>query len=103
MSATATLMVHAGGIRRTREELRHLETPQATATWKPVTHHDLVTSLVDSLARQGAEIVREDYCTLGRGDAKVLGTIDLRIPELDTPDFRMGLGLRASNDKSCAI
>jgi Domain of unknown function (DUF932) len=102
-TATSTLMVHCGGVRRTRNQLAGLGTPAATATWKPVPHYYLVTALVESLAAQGAEIVHESYCTLGRDDAKVLGTIDLRLPDLDTPDFRMGLGLRASNDKSCAI
>src|SRR4051812_12199601 len=101
--SNSTLMVHCGGIRRRREDLAGLVTPAATATWKPVPHHELVHTLTDTLAAQGAEVVREDYCTLGRDDAKILGTLDLRIPGLDTPDFRMGLGLRASNDKSCAI
>jgi hypothetical protein len=30
---------------------------------------------------------------MGRDDAKLLGTLDLRIPDLDTPEFGMGLGL----------
>jgi Domain of unknown function (DUF932) len=103
MNGTTKLMVHAGGIRRTRNELRYLHTPPGTDTWRPIPHYYLTTQLVECLGRQGAEIVHEDYCTLGVDDAKVLGTIDLRIPALDTREFRMGLGLRASNDKSCAI
>ncbi|MEW4570112.1 DUF932 domain-containing protein [Tautonia sp. JC769] len=48
-------------------------------------------------------MTREEFCTLGRDDAKLLGTLDLRIRDLDTPDYSMGLGLRAANDKSCSI
>jgi hypothetical protein len=40
---------------------------------------------------------------MGRDHAKLLGTMDLAIPGLDAPDFRMGLGLRGANDKSMAI
>jgi hypothetical protein len=100
---SAHLMVHRGGVRRTREELATLTTPPATATWKPVPHAELVAELVRGLEAQGARVVRDNYCTMGRDDAKLLGTMDLAIPGLDAPDFRMGLGLRGANDKSMAI
>src|SRR3954451_25036138 len=99
----STLIVHAGGIRRTRDELATLHTPSPTATWRPVPHAELVATLLDGLAGQGVEVTREDYCTLGRDDPKLLGTLDLRIRDLDSPDFSMGLGLRAANDKSLSI
>ncbi len=103
MSRNTTLMVHAGGVRRTRDELATLHTPAPTATWKPVPHADFVSSLIEGLISQGVEVSREDYCTMGRDDAKLLGTMDLRIRGLDTADYAMGLGLRASNDKSLSI
>ena len=102
MSGNTTLMVHCGGIRRTRDDLRDIPTPEPTATWRPVPHFDLVSSLIDGLDAQGVQVVREDYCTMSK-DAKLLGTLDLRIPDLDANDIGMGLGLRASNDKSTAI
>ncbi len=103
MSANSKLIVHCGGIRRTRQELATLHTPSATATWRPVPHAVLVDTLIDGLKAQGVEVTREDYCTLGRDDAKLLGTLDLRIRDLDTPDFSMGLGLRTANDKSLSV
>jgi hypothetical protein len=99
----ATLMVHAGGVRRTREEPATLHTPPPTPTWEPVPHADLVGELIRGLERQGATVARDDYCTMGKDDARLLGTMDLRIPNLDTSDFAMGLGLRGANDKSMAI
>ena len=101
--SAATLVVHAGGVRRTLQDLAHLPTPSATKTWRPIPHHELVGQLHDSLAAVGVDVVHESYCTMGRDDAKVLGSLDLRIPDLDTREFRMGLGLRASNDRSVAI
>src|SRR3954453_17907411 len=96
-------MVHAGGIRRTRDELATLHTPPPTATWKPVPHADLVGELIRGLEARGVTVARDDYCTMGRDDARLLGTMDLRIPGLDTGDFCMGLGLRGANDRSMAI
>jgi hypothetical protein len=103
MTSNSMLVVHCGGIRRTREDLRGLPTPLPTATWRPIPHVELVTELISGLEAHGVHVVREAYCTMGKDDARLLGTMDLRIPELDTPDFGMGLGLRAGNDKSCAV
>src|SRR4051812_16179897 len=103
MPRNSNLVVHAGGVRRTREELATLHTPLPTATWKPVAHSDLVDELIRGLERQGVTIARDDYATMGKDDAKLLGTMDLRIPDLDSPDFSMGLGLRGANDKSLSI
>lgn len=103
MSENSKLMVHCGGVRRSREELATLHTPSPTATWRPVPHAELVASLIEGLAAQGVDVTREAYCTLGRNDAKLLGTMDLRVGGLDTPDFSMGLGLRAANDKSVSV
>src|SRR5918998_2301750 len=96
-------VVHAGGTRRTRDELTTLHTPSPTATWKPVPHTDLVAELIRGLEAQGVTVAQDEYCTMGRDDARLLGTMDLRIPDLDTPEFGMGLGLRGANDKSMSI
>lgn len=103
MSRNATLMVHAGGIRRTRDELATLHTPDPTTTWRPVPHADLVGELIRGLERHGVAVARDDYATMGRADARLFGVMDLRVPDLDTPDFSMALGLRGSNDKTMSI
>ena len=41
----ATLMVHAGADRITREQLRGLDCPTPTDTWRPVPHADLIDAL----------------------------------------------------------
>src|SRR3954471_19779124 len=103
MSRNSTLVVHAGGIRRSRTELATLHTPEPTATWRPVPHSDLVGELIRGLERQGVNVVRDEYATMGKADAKLFGVMDLAIPHLDTGEFRMALGLRGANDKSMSI
>jgi hypothetical protein len=96
-------VVHSGGIRRTREELATLATPEPSATWKPVPHWELVNSLVDGLAEHEVTIQREQYATSGKDDARLFGVLDLVIPGLAIPDYGLSLGIRGSNDKSMAI
>jgi hypothetical protein len=97
------LLVHAGGIRRTREELATIAAPPATDSWKPIPHFELVSHLVEELREQDVIVRREQYCTHDRDDARLFGVLDLAVPDLDQPDFGMSLGLRGSNDKSLAI
>jgi hypothetical protein len=103
MEMTSILMTTAGGIRRTREELRELTTPAGTASWRPVPHFDLVASMAEGLEAAGIQIIGEAYTTSGRGDAKLFGIMDLVVPDVNEPDYRMAVGLRGSNDKSMAI
>jgi Domain of unknown function (DUF932) len=103
MSAHSRLVIHCGGVRRTRPELATLTTPVATRTWRPVPHASLVEALSRGLESLGIRIVREEYCTLGRSEAKLLGTMDLVSDNSVAPGLGLGLGLRASNDKTTAI
>jgi hypothetical protein len=98
-----TLMVHTGGRQRTRDELATLPTPEATDTWKPVPHYELVESLIEVLTTHGITITREENATSGKDDARLFGVLDLVIPDVAVPDFGMSLGIRGSNDRSLAI
>lgn len=99
----STLMVHAGGIRRTRAGLAEVDTPPATDTWRPVPHFELAERLVSSLGDRGIAVLRDEYCTHGPRGERLFGVLDLAVSGLDTADYRMALGLRASNDRSMAI
>lgn len=101
--SNATLCVHAGGIRRSREELKGLYTPEPTKSWTPIPHHELVGAIHDRLREIGATVNREEYATMSR-DAKLFGVLDLMVPGVSEADgIGMALGLNASNDKSMAI
>ena len=82
-----------------------LHTPLGTPTWKPVPHAEPVSELVlvRGLNGQGIEVVRDEYATMGREDARLFGVVDLRIPEPDAPDFGKDLSLRGTEDRSTAI
>ncbi len=92
-----------GGRIHGRDELATLSTPEASATWKPIPHHELVMSLIDGLKAHDITVTNEQYTTSGKDDAKLFGVLDLVIPNLSQPDYALCIGLRASNDRSMAI
>jgi hypothetical protein len=100
---SSTLIAHCGAVYRTREQLAVIPTPAETDTWKPIPHHQLVTSLIDDLGRRGIAVVTEQYATVGRDGTRLFGVMDLRVDGLDTPDLSASLGLRGANDRSMAI
>src|SRR3954447_20784072 len=100
MEMASTLMTTAGGIRRTRVELRELTTPAGTASWRPVAHFDPVSSMAEGLEGAGIRITGEAYTTSGRVDARLFGVLDLVVPDLVQPDYAMSIGIRGANDKS---
>ena len=57
MSETGTLLSYSGKI--TREELAQVPTPTATATHRPVPHHNIVDALVETLSFRQIGAVRE--------------------------------------------
>jgi hypothetical protein len=99
----ATLCVHAGGVRRSREELFGIPTPPATKTFTPVPHAVLVESLTSGLTNAGIRVVREQYATMGRQDSKLFGVLNLSVPGFDSPDMAAALGFRTANDRSMAL
>jgi hypothetical protein len=98
-----SLVAHRGGIVRGRADLATLHTPEATPTWTPVPHADLVGSLLTGLAAAGVTVTKDQYVTLGRDDARLFGVMDLVLPTVQNSEFGMALGLRTSNDKSLAL
>ena len=55
------LIAHCGAEYIDREGLKLLETPQATDTWTPIPHYDLVTALEGQLKARGISIVKEQF------------------------------------------
>jgi hypothetical protein len=96
----AKLMVHAGGIRVTREDLVKFETPAATATWKPVPHHVLVDAIHTEVARRNIAVVQEEYA-VQRKTNMLVGTLVLNW--LANDEFAAALAFRHANDMSEAV
>jgi len=96
----ARLMVHAGGVRVTREQLAGFETPSATATWKPLPHHVLVDAIHEEVKNRNITVVTEEYA-IQRHNNMLVGTMVLNWLEND--EFAAALAFRHANDMSEAV
>lgn len=94
-----TLIAHCGSRELTREQLRGLPVPQATGTFKPIPHVEIVDALVQTLGFRHIGIVREQFAVSENG-MRLFGVLDL---ETGFNGARFSLGLRNSNDKSLRL
>jgi hypothetical protein len=94
-----TLIAHCGARKITRAELASIPTPAGTRTHQPISHHQLIEVLVESLAFRHLTVVRDEYAVSPDG-MKMFGVLDL---ELEENDFRFSIGLRNANDKSMRL
>ncbi len=96
----ATLMVHRGATRVTRDELATIDPPEATDTWKPIKHAVLVDTLYEELDRREIAVVNEDYAVQRKGNC-LFGVMTLNY--LQTDEFAAALAFRHSNDMQEAM
>lgn len=82
-----------------REALRHLPIPEATDTFKPIPHFELVDNIMKSLLLRRLEVVREEYAVSFDG-MKLFGLIELNV---EYSGVRFAIGLRNANDKSMRV
>ncbi len=94
------LILHCGAEKMTRGELRHLATPPATRTWRPVPHCEAADIVAAEAERRGYRILKEEYGTTPGGN-RMFGV--LRFHPEDRPDYSRALGIRNSHDKSLAL
>jgi Domain of unknown function (DUF932) len=92
------LMAHCGAELIDREGLQALDTPQATDTWTPIPHYDLVVALEGQLRARGISIVKEQFAVQ---KAKLFGVIDTDYQV--TEEGGAAIGIRTANDKSLAL
>ena len=73
----AKLIAHKGAQLVTREDLKNYPAPEFTATWKPVSHLQLVETLSQVMADRGLHITREQFAVQ---NAKLFGTFNTEKP-----------------------
>jgi len=75
MSETSTLIGYSG---RTigREELALVPTPPATETHRPISHHEIVRALIETLGFRHIGVVHEEYAVSPDG-MNMFGVVDL--------------------------
>jgi hypothetical protein len=94
------LVSHVDTALARREDLLSLAVPAETPTFRPISHHTLVSALDSSLAYEGIRITDEQFAIRRDGSA-IFGVLKLAYGQ--TEDGTAMLGLRTSNDKSMAI
>jgi hypothetical protein len=96
----STLLTASGTLDVSVEQLANIPTPPATATWFPVSHHQVFQSVVDTLTGAGFGI-QQSRLTLARYDARFFATLDLTTPVSE--GITLAVGVRNSVDKSFPI
>ena len=96
-------LVHANSSLVSREHLKSLAPPAATATWKPIAHYDLVLAIDRQLAVRDIRIVGEQFAVQREG-LRLFGVLELEVPG-PTPSehYRFAMGVRTANDRSEAL
>jgi hypothetical protein len=85
MSETSTLIGY-GGRTIGREELTLVPTPAATETHRPVPHHEIVQSLIETLGFRHIGVVHDEYAVSPDG-MKAFGVLDLETEIGSMPFF----------------
>jgi hypothetical protein len=96
----SSLIAHVDCKYITRDQLQFLSTPEPTSTWKPIPHYELVTALADELGRRNITVTREQYAVGGRDEARLFGTMDLCVPDVEDAFIGTSLGIRTANDRT---
>lgn len=95
------LMLHCGSNVATREAVESAPTPDATDTWHPIPHRNLIDMLRERLPNYGLEIVQEAHGMYKGGD-RYFGMFQVAGGDGGAlaDDFGLVFGLRNSHDKS---
>src|SRR5438067_1407359 len=83
----------------TRQELAAVPTPQGTATHRPVSHIEVIETLVETLSFRHIGVVKEEYA-VGKDGMKMFGVLDL---DTGIPGCRFSIGIRNSHDRSMRL
>lgn len=96
----SNLVLHCGARKVTREQLAGVRTPDATDTWHPIPHVQMVIEAERSLATSGLRIVNESF-GLTEDQARMFGLLQVAKIGNDTEgDYACVIGLRGSHNKS---
>jgi Domain of unknown function (DUF932) len=95
--ADSNLILHCGGRTVEREELKQFILPEATKTWKPISHDRVLDTALQTLGEAGYQVGSTKLGVSHEGQ-RFFGTLDLVAPL--APGVALAVGLRNSADKS---
>lgn len=100
---TSKLMLHCGGYVATREQIAAVRTPAATATWQPVPHLDLLTTVEKALTNYNMRVVTSAYALAHEG-TRFFGLMQVAMNDRpETKDHGFVVSLRNAHDKAWRI
>lgn len=97
---SGTLLSHVDTDLVTREQLALVETPEATHSFKPIPHLELIETLEQALQTNDITIRKEQFA-LRRDGSTLFGVLQLAYQ--DTADGMAALGLRTANNRTMSI
>ncbi len=83
-----------------RAEIALVPTPEATASWKPVPHIDVIDAVTEVVRTHDWQILDEQF-GLARDGQKLFGVI--RINRSSSSDWSRCIGIRNSHDRSLSV
>jgi hypothetical protein len=69
----SNLTLHCGAFKANRDDLISVITPEATSTWVPIPHTEIVDAVLESATNAGLTIKRELYGLSGKGFRRLWG------------------------------
>lgn len=97
-----TFIVHAGGVKVTREEVNQVVTPEPVGRYYPIGHKEYVDTVERFLSDNRFKVVSEQHA-LDKDGARYFGMLNLQHAEHTSEKYGWCLGLRNSHDKSISI
>jgi hypothetical protein len=95
----ARLIADTGTRLLTREELALLPLPEATRTFKPVSHHELAAAIIECLGFRHLHVVKDEYAVSHDG-ARMFGIMEI---DVEWSNLRFAIALRNGNDRSMRL
>jgi len=96
----ATLISHVDTDLVTRAQILSVPSPEHTATFRPVTHYELI-DMLDRVLNQQSIHIRQEQFALRRDGAVLFGVLQLAYGE--SGDGVAALGLRTGNNKTMSL
>lgn len=94
-----SFVLHCGAHKVERDQVAEVATPQATDTWFPIPHNELIELVERKLPDYGLTIGEQSHALM-RDEHRYFGMMQV-IPASNAPqDYGLVLGLRNSHDKS---
>ena len=99
MKKLLNLCLHCGGHEAAWEDVQKVPVPEATQSWTPIGHHELVESVVATLGGTGLHVTQSVHALWSEGN-RYFGSFQLENGGGDHPDYALVVGLRNSHDKT---